>query len=161
MNTVKPAPRPGMQVPGFGLVSTRGQEVHLREFRHRHNLVLVFVGSPDSEVSRRLLPELARHHPEFGTENTRILAVIHAPHQQAIELQHRADLPFPVLVDEEGTAHRTAGAWVEDGAAKPAIYVTDRFGELYAAYHPDGSEGIPTADAILEWLRFVELQCPE
>jgi hypothetical protein len=62
-----------------------------------------------------------------------------------------AKLPFPLVTyPDRGIDGKT-----------PAIYVLDRYGEEYAAYRPDDLNEIPTADDLLEWLRFIELQCPE
>jgi hypothetical protein len=37
----------------------------------------------------------------------------------------------------------------------------DRYGEVYAAYRLEGDTVPPTTEELLEWLRFIELQCPE
>jgi hypothetical protein len=47
------------------------------------------------------------------------------------------------------------------GAAGGAVYVADRFGEIFAALPLGAGAPPPAPDALLEWLRFIELQCPE
>jgi hypothetical protein len=42
---------------------------------------------------------------------------------------------------------------------EPAICISDRYGEVYfSAFFADTA---PSADNVLEWLRYIEIQCPE
>jgi peroxiredoxin len=70
-------------------------------------------------------------------------------------------LPYPVLADEDGRVHATLGAMAEDGSTVPALYVADRFGEIYSAFRGEGGVPLPSGEEVLTWLRFIEHQCPE
>ena len=47
------------------------------------------------------------------------------------------------------------------GVQPPAVIVADRWGEIAFSAHAPAAAGLPDADEILEWLRFVEMKCPE
>src|SRR5207302_1056157 len=68
---------------------------------------------------------------------------------------------FPVLVDDGAHIHRNVGATDAAGRPAPAVFVTDRFREIYAAYLSGQGSALPGAKEILEWLVFVNIQCPE
>jgi hypothetical protein len=65
----------------------------------------------------------------------------------------------------ELTAHDTAVVFTPDAVADlpmPGVVVADQWGEIYhvAAIDPDDPRAIDP-DELLEWLRFVQVQCPE
>jgi hypothetical protein len=63
-----------------------------------------------------------------------------------------------VLADTNGAVHRRLGAVDESGTPRTAVYVTDRFGEVYAAF---AEAALPSIDQITSWLDFVGIQCEE
>jgi hypothetical protein len=69
-------------------------------------------------------------------------------------------LPFPLFVDEDGV-HRRLGATDSEGEISPALYITDRYGEVFAAYRSTAGQGMPRAGELLNWLAFINSQCPE
>lgn len=160
MNIATTAPRVGARLPNLSLESVHGKTVRINDYRHRCNLIVAFTADVDSAASTRLLPRLVEHDSDFDFEDARILAIVHGTPAEAAQLQQQHNLPFPILVDEDGGAHRTAAAWTADHPA-PSIYVLDRYGKIYAAYRASEETTLPTVDEIVEWLRFVNLQCPE
>ena len=42
-----------------------------------------------------------------------------------------------------------------------AIYITDRFGEVFAVFRESEKQAMPSVQEILGWLSFVNSQCPE
>jgi hypothetical protein len=48
-----------------------------------------------------------------------------------------------------------------DGAPRPGVVVADRWGEIQWIAGGDGREQLPPVSEIVEWLRFVQMQCPE
>jgi hypothetical protein len=65
------------------------------------------------------------------------------------------DLPFPLLSDPAGEAA------AKQGLHPPAVVVTNRFGEIWAAWAGGDGHALPDGPAIQGWLDFIELQCPE
>jgi hypothetical protein len=47
------------------------------------------------------------------------------------------------------------------GLAVPAVVVTDRYGEVWAARPGGEAHRLPGGQDITEWLEFIEIQCPE
>jgi peroxiredoxin len=43
----------------------------------------------------------------------------------------------------------------------PAVVIADRWGEVCKVWTGSNVADFPDVDAILEWLRFVQMQCPE
>jgi hypothetical protein len=42
-----------------------------------------------------------------------------------------------------------------------AIYITDRFGEVFAVYREAVGQTMPSVQEIVKWLTFINIQCPE
>jgi peroxiredoxin len=80
--------------------------------------------------------------------------------EQAAETKQRLKLPYPVLADEDGRIHSEVGAVNPRGSAA-AVYVTDRFGEVFGLYRTRDGQALPKVAEILSWLEFVNSQCPE
>ena len=155
-------PRPALLKPGDRLPDVRLQWVDgpllpLVRFRQRRNLVIVLLGPEVSAPGQALLEELARARPAIQAEAAELLAVTTATPQQAGELTRR--LGLPLLTDPDGTLHRAALGPEISGERMPSVLVVDRYGEIYAVLRPDPAP--PQVADILEWLRFIELQCPE
>jgi hypothetical protein len=62
------------------------------------------------------------------------------------------------------TAHDTACVVTGDavaGAPSPGIVIADRWGEIWHVQQAESNRDLPDADALIEWLRYVQMQCPE
>ena len=143
------SPEKGQLIRDFTLTSTLGQEISLSDYRGHSNLVLVFAGGSVDNPDLKVLAEIAADHNRQCTL------------ERAAQISQVANLPFPLLVDEHGQIHRSAGA--ADKSAHPviAIYITDRFGEVFAVYRAAQGETMPSAQEIIKWLTFINIQCPE
>lgn len=161
MTSAQKYPHTGQRVPDFSLQSSAGQRIATSDYRARRNLVLALVGKPAGDAAHALLTELAAHYAEFVAEEAEVLAVVWGPVAEADKAKHRDTLPFPVLADEDGAVHRAFGALNSNGGFAAAVYITDRFGEIFAAYRTGAGEPLPTVEEMLDWLRFIGLQCPE
>jgi peroxiredoxin len=157
--TIPAAARRGEIFPAFTLQGVEGPPVALEAYRARTNLVLVF-GADEAGRSpvTGLLGELVAQSHTLRTEVAQVVVVVSSP--------PAADLPlgqerFPVVLDEGARVHREAGATDAAGNPAPAVFVTDRFREIFAAYLPEHGSALPTAQEIIEWLVFINIQCPE
>jgi peroxiredoxin len=151
--------RPGEIFPGFTLPDVDGSPVCLEHYRGRKNLVVVFAG--DNVVGAPvtvLLEELDARAEELTLEAVQVLVVV--PWRSGAVPQ-RALGAFQVLVDDDARIHRNVGATDAAGRAAPAVFVTDRFREIYAAYLPVPGPALLGAREILDWLVFINIQCPE
>lgn len=48
-----------------------------------------------------------------------------------------------------------------DGAAHHRLTIVDRYGQVYAVHDAADTDGLPDADALEEWFRFLATACPE
>lgn len=80
--------------------------------------------------------------------------------QRACELKQELRLDQDVLVDLDGRVHRTLGAIDAAGHVVPMMFVTDRFGEIFAIFKIDEHKNIPSVQEVLGWLKFINRQCP-
>ncbi len=152
-------PRRGTRLPDLELAAISGEPVQLSDCRRGRNLALILAGDSQAASRLELLPELARRYPELVEQEAQVLAVVAATREQAHTLA--AQLPFPVFLDPESRAHRALAGFEAGGRPAPAIYVTDRYGEVFAAFRSADGQPIPDAGEILKWLEFVNIQCEE
>ena len=90
-----------------------------------------------------------------------MLAIMQCAREQAARIGQEENLSFPLLVDEDGRIHRPAGAADKEGHPATAIYITDRYGEVFVVYRAAEGQAMPGSREIVEWLSFINSQCPE
>ena len=152
-------PAKGHRLQEFALTSVAGHVVQLSDFRGRTNLVLIVCD--DRPETAKMLAEIAARYSDIKSAEAEVLAIDHASREAAAELKNRANLPYPVLIDEDGSIHRALGAVDANGLDSAAVYVTDRFGEVFGAHRTANGDRLPCLADILNWLEFVNAQCPE
>jgi len=134
-------PSKGHTIRDFCMCSSEGQEILLSRYRGHSNMVLVFAGASDSAAE--LLSELRRHQRDLAENETRVLALVAGSQQRASELKHALHLDFQVLVDVDGNVHRSVRAGQLSEHMLPAVFVTDRYGEVFAAYKAGQGRSLP------------------
>jgi len=152
-------PEKGNVLPDFELPSSQGQQVLASAYRGRSNLVLILAA--DSNLLNGLFSQLESKQQELAENNARILVTAVGTRQHACELKQELRLDEDVLVDLDGRVHRTMGAIDTAGQPVPMVFVTDRFGEIFAIFKIDEHKSIPSAEDVLGWLEFINRQCPE
>lgn len=150
-------PERGYRLRDFSLRAADGKELSVSDYRGRRNLVLLLAGGAESAGA--LLEQAGQQHPRLQEEDARLLAVMQADAESVGKLAQ--GLPFPVLVDKDGRIHRQLGAAQADGKPASAVYITDGYGEVFGAYRTARGQAMPTANEILDWLSFINRQCPE
>lgn len=147
--TEGPSFRPdrGQLLRDFTLPSTSGKQVSISQYHGKQNLVLLFATRKDD-----LLRRLEASYPAFREEQTEVLAIV----KGSIEAG-ASSVPFPVLMDRGGAAHQLARA---DGQHR-ALYIADRFGEVFGAFRESDGATIPAVEEIVEQVRFINIQCDE
>ncbi len=160
-NAPEARPAKGQLIRDFTLPSTLGEQISLSNYRGQSNLVLVFAGEGDGVKDRKMLTEIAAGYTRFQEEQAQALIALQCPLEKAVMIKQRANLLCTVLVDEDGRVHRSAGALDAHGHPSTAVYVADRFGEVFAVYRVADGQEMPTGGEIVEWLSFINSQCPE
>jgi mycoredoxin-dependent peroxiredoxin len=152
-------PAKGLRFPDFELMAISERTMRVSDYRGRSNLVLIF--TDDRSATAKLLAEIAQVYDQIQSEETEIITIGQCSRDECGGMKERLKLPFPVLSDEDGLIHSEVGASDERGHAVAALYVTDRYGEIFAVYRTRDGQVLPTATGILNWLEFVNSQCPE
>jgi peroxiredoxin len=141
------------KVPLFYLPSSAGGQSGPASTRSRYNLVLVFLdNSPHTEAYLRSLSDI---YPAILKDDARAIAVVQASPEETQRMA--SGLPFPLLSDQEGAiTHRMLG---DDNDA--GLCVADRYGIIYFVQAVANICTLPPAPTIIEWLEYIEIQCPE
>ena len=128
----------GAMLRDFPVTMPSGAPRLLSDFRGRRLLVLVFDGTPAADA---LLAGLAANPAELDYHETQVIAIAADSHG------------FPTA---PGAPRAFYGA--ENNAA---VFITDRYGEIFHAARAARGEALPTADEVFNWLDFINRQCPE
>jgi len=149
----------GRLMPDATLPMAGGGALSLDRYRPRWNLVLVMLGAPAvSPSAARLLTALAAARADVEAEDGQVLAIgAGAPPA----LPNDWAWPFPLAFDVDGSLHRHVGSIDDAGAPAMALYITDPYREIFAVLRPFEPGWPENAGDVLQWLRFVNIQCPE
>jgi peroxiredoxin len=152
-------PCKGRRLRDFALPLPDGREIQLSDYRGRSNLVLILLN--DGSRTGDLLSELASQYAKFRNEDAEVLAIAWLSPNQGADVQKQMNLAYPILADENGLLHRELGAIDAHSRTCAALYITDRFAEVFAAFRTRDGQNLPTTEEILKWLEFINHQCPE
>ncbi len=150
-------PERGECLRDFPYVTVDGDERRVSDFKGRDNLVLVLTGGPGN----RLLDALAQAYSEVQQMEARVIAILKCDREEAIRARTAQHWPFDVVVDMAGALHRELGAEDQMGVSGTAVYITDRWAEVFFASRTTGEESGPEIKELLGWLTFIDHQCPE
>lgn len=156
-----PQPLVGEIVPEFTLLSTAGAYVRASDYRGKRNLILIFCGAVNSASARRVVHQVSELNAEFVAEEAKVFAVVQGAGDEAEDLDGSCNPPFPILLDKDWHAHELFGVRSSEQHSLPAVCVVDRFGELRHVSRAAGSQPSGFVRDILEWVRYINLECPE
>ena len=154
-------PTRGHLLPDFTLPSTDSKQISPYDYRGHSNLIAIFAGDLSQAADQTILSELAGHYLEIREQNAQVLLILACSREQARSIHRREKFPFAVAADEDIRAHRLAGALDVQDMPATALYVTDRFLEVFAAWRTVLGDGLPNASEVVSWLEYIESQCPE
>ena len=142
---------PDLSLPGV----PDGTAVSVRA-RGREGTVVVLLHSVDCGGCLQYLDRLAASHERLKEWDGRVLAIVPTGLAEVAGIGEARDLPFPLLADPEGIAAARCG--VGGGS----VLIADQWGELFLVEPgEEGEHGYPEPEEVVEWLRFVAIQCPE
>ena len=141
-------------VPLFYLPSAAGGESGPAALRSKYNMVLLILdSSPEAEAYLR---EVAALYREIEAEQARVSVVVAHPIEDARKLAAQLKLPFTLLADAGGV--KTVSMLGGPGAA---LCVADRYGTVAYVEIRERAAQLSPVQTALDWLDFVQIQCPE
>lgn len=144
--------------PLFVLPSTAGGTSGPGALRSKYNAVLAFVeAGQEGEEGEAFLSGLAGLYADILAAQARLLVVVPLSLPDASALVEKLSLPFPLLADPGAqTTQRMLGE-----SKYAALCVTDRFGQIFSLETAGTISQLPPPQSALDWLEFVQIQCPE
>lgn len=130
-----------------------GPAVSLRP-RGRKAPILVLVHPGGCADCRAYLGRVAEHRAEIEEWDGRVIAVVPGP-DSAEAAEFWNGTPFPVVADPDG---RVADALSVEA---PALAVADQWGDIHAAEAAGPEHHFLEPAELVEWARFLAIQCPE
>ena len=141
-------------MPVFQLMTADGETVNRWDYKGRKHMVLAFLPA-DCPVCTEFLHIVSNAYHQYEEENAVFLPAIVGSREQAIDLRDELDPPYPILFDEHG---KVAERYTD---RLPALFVADKFGQLYAEWIVGRGGSMPMQKDILDVLDAIELECPE
>lgn len=149
-------PQKGTVLRDPELLLADGTRRLLSAVRERSNLVMIFTTGRDFAG----LLDLTGKRDALNENNARVLVI--TPEEPSSKFQARPAQSSRLLaLDPDGQVHRALGATDATGKPVPTIYITDRFGEVFAAFQNSNPAALPDAEEIIRWLEFINQQCEE
>ena len=156
----------GQLIPDFRLsAANRDGEFGPWDYKQHRNLVLMFLHSVESKRCRQLLREIREHYVEYQEKEAEVLVISTDEMDRLRQLTHDLALPFPVLADTGGSVTdlylKNTKRSTENATFEAAIFVADRWGEIFTCKTVEKDDDLVAEAEIREWLEFIELQCEE
>lgn len=143
-------------LPHLSLPAAPGGAPTAIRSRGREGVILVAIHSAECAECREYLSSLSDARDELADWDGRVVVLLRDSLAGAEKLRSELGLPFPVLADEDGNAAEMSGIPTGGGV------VADQWGEIFHTYpSAPPTHELPQADEVVEWMRFVAIQCPE
>lgn len=150
-------PQKGTVLRDVELQLADGTHRLLSAIRGHANLVMVLTAGQDVQ---NLLNRLSSVSRAIEENSARVLLISLGSARRAPITGLEADL-LSLCIDPAGTTHRTLGAIDSSQAPVPTVYVTDRFGEIFAGFRGAEAAALLQPEEIVGWLEFIGYQCEE
>lgn len=147
---------PGDRLPRVKLPRAGGGTVTLRD-PARGAVVVAYLARPSDPDAREYVAALRAMESEFRQWYGRAVVVAGTDAGGTADVSTDERMGTPVVPDPGGEVRRTLG--IQEGGT--ALFIADRWGQLYGAWRGVAADELPEMEEIVEWLRFLATQCPE
>ena len=137
-------------LPDMEFVTIGGVLKRLSDFKGRKNLLVILTGNDGDSLPTAM----ATAALEINRHDGHVIVVLPDPSPEAVRW------PFDVVADPDGAVRRRFSC-VDSGKPRLSVFITDRWGEVAFACQTGQGDLAPAANDVLDWLRFVDQQCPE
>jgi len=148
-------------IPAVTARAADGRAVRAWDFKQKRNLLIAFLHA-GCTACEGFLKELTKRSAELvEREAVALLIFSETPAPRFVE-----HLPAPIIVATDMTG-RSQKAFLGRDAFGPVgqrmtgVFVTDRYGELYAKWSGAGDAGLAGLGEILDWLTQIHVACEE
>ncbi len=146
-------------LPPFTLTDPQGRRVSLRNLKGLRQAAIFLFHGGECAACRQKLREFASAADRYATFPAAVIAVPLDPRTDLAGLSRDLQLNFSLVHDPDGALiDRFAPADPRTGRRAPCCVVADAFGEIYAILR--GEDAVRQSE-ILNWMEFIEMQCPE
>ena len=159
-NSNQPMIEVGQIIPAFSLPGGDGMPHSPWDYKQREHLVLLIARSSTISETRGLLRAFAQHYAAFREEECSILAITPDTVITNLQTQEALNLPFALLADPKGEVISRYTSW--EGQARTvhaSIVLADRYSALYQQWLAENEASLPTIDALLQSLRYLNKLC--
>ena len=148
-------------IPAVTARAADGRAVRAWDYKQKKNLVIAFLHAGCAGCED-LLKTLAGRAAELAEREAVALVIFsETPSARVVE-----NLPAQIVVatDMSGRAQKAflgREAFGAAGQRLTGVFVTDRYGELYAQWSGADDAGLPGMGEVLEWLGQIQVACEE
>jgi peroxiredoxin len=144
-------------VPPLTARTPAGDTVRAWDYKQKKSLLIAFLHA-DCPLCRAFAARLASRNAEFvERESVALLVALDMPQWGAT-----ATAQIVLGVDTNGRAAQEylgADAFGPNGLARVGLFITDRYGELYAQWEARDADGFPPLADAFKWLTFTQMGC--
>lgn len=134
----------GDKAPDFAMLASDGTTVRLGDFAGKNAVVLIFYPGDQTPGCTKQLCAVRDEHAEFTSRNVKVFGVNPADIASHEKFVKRYSFPFPLLVDEKGTAAK-AYECSKGPFVTRTVYAIGKNGTIVFA-----RRGMPSNSEILE-----------
>lgn len=143
-------------IPLFHLPARDGRLFDSSEFKRRKNLVIFFLSRPEKEF----FVAVEEAYALMKEQNAEAIVISPVSGDTLEEIHQRNRLTYWILSDGKREVF-SKFIQASPGEGVAALFITDKFGEVFFQYVAPAIKDLPPFDDIVKSLNFIESQCPE
>jgi len=144
----------GDRIPDLSLPAVGAEGERPLRGRARESVAIVFPHAPDCAECRAYVDGLTESGESFRRWDARLVVMLPAARPGGGDPPEARGEVF-MLHDANDDL------WPHIGRGCAAVVVADQWGAIYEVVHDCDGHRLPTSNEVVEWLRYIALQCPE
>ena len=144
-------------IPPLTARTARGDTVRAWDYKQKKSLLIAFLHA-DCPLCQAFATRLASRNAEFVERDSVALLISLDPPRWGVQAT-------PQVVPASDTNGRAAQEYLGPdafgpmGLARVGLFITDRYGELYAQWETRDADGLPPLADAFKWLTHTQLGC--